>query len=236
VKTLYLIQCENYPIFQQLQLEEALLRTDSRNFCLMNQGSSKAIVLGISCKPALHVNQALAVKDHIPIIQRFSGGGSVVVDSKTFFATYIFNKEDHPAKPFPEPILQWTGSIYEKALEIKNFSVRENDYVIENTKCGGNAQYIQKNRWLHHTTFLWDYEDENMNYLLHPPKIPTYRKDRSHTDFLCRIKDFHPNREDLPKQIEEELKNHFQIKKISINDVLDTLKIDHRKSTRLIDL
>ena len=35
---------------------------------------------------------------------------------------------------------------------------------------GGNAQAITKGRWLHHTSFLWAFEPENMRYLRMPDK------------------------------------------------------------------
>lgn len=35
---------------------------------------------------------------------------------------------------------------------------------------GGNAQAITKGRWLHHTSFLWDFDPTNMLYLQMPEK------------------------------------------------------------------
>ena len=49
------------------------------------------------------------------------------------------------------------------------------DYVFGDRKIGGNAQSITKSRWLHHTSFLWDYDPEDMKYLKHPPRTPKYR-------------------------------------------------------------
>lgn len=45
-------------------------------------------------------------------------------------------------------------------------------------KFGGNAQTISKNRFLHHTSFLWDFDSRNMELLAHPPKAPKYREVR----------------------------------------------------------
>lgn len=49
------------------------------------------------------------------------------------------------------------------------------DYVFDDRKFGGNAQSITKHRWIHHTSFLWDYEVKNMSYLKLPAKAPEYR-------------------------------------------------------------
>ena len=50
------------------------------------------------------------------------------------------------------------------------------DYVFQQRKFGGNAQAITGKRWLHHTSFLWDYRPEAMALLQHPPKAPEYRE------------------------------------------------------------
>lgn len=44
-----LLRLRGLPILQQLRLEEALLRADSGNWCILNDGSATAsVVLGIS--------------------------------------------------------------------------------------------------------------------------------------------------------------------------------------------
>ena len=179
-----LLHLKNYPILKQLQLEEALLKADSRNFCIINEGSPPAIVMGISGK----VEEIIDSKKHaqwgIPLIKRFSGGGTVVVDEETLFVSFLCQKELHEFAPYPEPIMRWTEGIYKEAFGLEAFHLRENDYVIGERKCGGNAQYLRKERWLHHTTFLWDYNPALMNLLLHPKKTPKYREGRGHEAFL----------------------------------------------------
>ena len=41
---------KNVPVWQQLAIEEALLRADDENWCVINEGSAPAIVFGISGK------------------------------------------------------------------------------------------------------------------------------------------------------------------------------------------
>ncbi|KAL7558928.1 hypothetical protein ACA910_015504 [Epithemia clementina (nom. ined.)] len=78
--------------------------------------------------------------------------------------------------------------------QMPKFSLRENDYVLdEHWKMGGNAQSITKQGWLHHTSFLWDYQEYNMQYLTLPHKRPTYRQDRSHSDFLIKLCQAYPH-------------------------------------------
>ena len=49
------------------------------------------------------------------------------------------------------------------------------DYAFGQRKFGGNAQAITKQRWLHHTSLLWDFDPARMQLLKHPSKIPEYR-------------------------------------------------------------
>ncbi|MBS0624751.1 MAG: lipoate--protein ligase family protein [Verrucomicrobia bacterium] len=212
---LYFLHLQNVPIFEQLQIEEALLRADTRNFCIVNSGSPRAIVMGISGKPdeLLHVERVRQAQ--IPVIKRYSGGGTVIVDEETLFISFLFAKETIDVAPFPEPLLRWSGELYAKSWNIPEFHLRENDYVIGQKKCGGNAQYIRKDRWLHHTSFLWDYRESNMEYLQLPPKRPQYRLDRAHSDFLCRLKDFAPSPQTLIGQLKTELVKRLYIQEIT---------------------
>ncbi len=224
-----LLTFKHLPIFQQLQLEESLLRANDENWVIINQGSPKAIVLGISANAEEVVNLPLATKDKIPLIKRFSGGGTVFVDEDTLFVTFIFQKKSHSFEPFPKSILDWVGSLFKQTLSLPHFSIKENDFALGEKKVGGNAQYIKKERWLHHTSFLWDFKKEHMNYLLHPPKEPSYRQKRSHLDFLTTLSPL------ISKDLFEErlistLSSHFPL---SLNPPLPHFS-DHRKTTLLL--
>ena len=53
------------------------------------------------------------------------------------------------------------------------------DYTFGQRKFGGNAQAITKQRWLHHTSLLWDFQPGNMALLKHPARVPNYRAVRA---------------------------------------------------------
>ena len=230
---LHWIHLKNWPILKQLELEEALLRTSNENFCIVNQGSEKTIVMGISAEMETLIDVEKAKKEKIPILKRFSGGGTVIVDENTLFVTLIMKSEAVPIQPFPEPILQWTEKLYQKSWKIPHFHLRENDYCIEDKKCGGNAQYIRKGRWLHHTSFLWDYCPNNMELLFLPPKRPHYRKDRLHHDFLTKLKDHVPEQVHLLERLKMSLfKESFQI--LETDPLSLDLSKEHRRSLKQI--
>lgn len=221
------------PIFDQLRLEEALLRADDRSFCLVNIGSPRAIVMGISGEVEKLLDLPTVRERRIPVIKRFSGGGTVIVDEDTLFVTFIIAKEHLDLAPFPEPILRWSAHLYASAWKIPGFQLRENDYCIGEKKCGGNAQYMRKDRWIHHTSFLWDYKPSNMEALLLPSKRPAYRKDRSHKDFLCRLREYGENPKTRINQLKNELVKHFDIHDFDLKTLQEK---PHRQATQMIDL
>lgn len=232
---IHLLTLKNHSIHNQLLLEEALLRTTDKNWCILNEGSPKSIVMGISGKPHELVNLDKLKTAPVPLLKRYSGGGTVIVDSNTLFVSFIFQKEVHSFPCYPEPILRWSEAFYQEALSIPTFHLKENDYVIGDRKCAGNAQYIKKNRFVHHTTFLWDFTEESMHYLLYPPKTPQYRSERSHQDFLCRLNEHLPTTETFFSGVQTALQNRYFVETVTLDAISPTLNRDHRKTTAQID-
>lgn len=143
---------------------------------------------------------------------------------------------DGLCKPYPRDIMKWTAeAIFAPTFDRLNadqnnphnsknnhrnlpiFSLQEDDYVLtlgdhtngETRKMGGNAQAIKgKQGWLHHTSFLWDYEDANMErYLKLPENRPDYRTDRSHREFLVKLKEHYGSSGEGPSVFIEAMKN-----------------------------
>ncbi|XP_073121616.1 uncharacterized protein [Henckelia pumila] len=188
-----LLRLNGMPILEQLHLEERLLRTTSQNWCLINDGTTHpTIVMGVSGKPVELLDTESVLRDEIPVIRRYTGGGTVIVDHGTIFVTFICNKDAISGlQSYPQPIMSWSSLLYKEVFQgIGDFTLRENDYVLGNRKFGGNAQSITKDRWVHHTSFLWDYEMNRMDYLKLPKRAPQYRQARDHLEFICRMKDY----------------------------------------------
>lgn len=229
-----ILHLKNTPIFKQLQIEEALLRADDTDYCIINEGSPPAIVMGISGKAEELIDHAKLSAAPIPVIRRFSGGGTVVVDTDTLFITFLCQSERHPFAPYPSHIMKWTEGIYKQAFQLPEFHLRENDYVIGERKCGGNAQYLRTGRWLHHTTFLWNYRKELMDLLLHPKKSPAYRQERNHDAFLTCLADHLPCKTAFIEAVKQTLSQHFPTQFIELEDVIPFLEKPHRQSTTLL--
>ncbi len=128
------------------------------------------------------------------------------------------------------------------------FNLREVDYCLGDLKFGGNAQgklpptchrfgrraqqlvasatvanvcsctAISKNRWVHHTSFLWDWEQDRMDCLTLPPSMPEYRGGRNHEDFLTRLKEHLPSRSALSDAVPAALHQVFDVQDASWAD------------------
>lgn len=210
-------------------MEEALLRTHEDNWVILNEGSPPAVVMGLSTHPSSVIEEEAYKKNPVPIIRRYSGGGTVVVDDSTLFVSFIF-RHDFGFDPYPANIMEWTAKLYEPHLP---FTLQENDYTLGNLKVGGNAQYIRKNRWSHHTTFLWDYDPSLMSLLKHPPKMPAYREDRPHSDFITTLKN-HLSKEKFFTAVENALSSFGTLEFVPF-EALPPFP-HHRKSTTLLKM
>lgn len=225
------LSLKGMPIFDQLQIEEALLRTNDENWCLLNYGSPPAIVLGISAKVPTVVDNTIYQLKPVPVIRRFTGGGTVFIDENTIFVTFILNQ-----RSFPDKVLQWSQDFYKPVFGSIPFQLRENDYVIGEKKIGGNAQYFQKSRFLHHTSFLYDYAPENMKYLLFPPKTPKYREGRDHTNFLTNLAPYFSKKDDFVSKVLFHLSKTFIVENFNVSNINVNLQSAHRKTTNFIKI
>lgn len=221
-------------IYEQLMIEEALLRTSNENWCLVNRGSAPTIVLGISGKvdELVHVDAAEAAG--VPLLKRFSGGGTVVVDENTLFVSFIGNHELLPCTPFPKPIMLWSEAIYRSFLGDKGFSLRCHDYALGERKIGGNAQSLTRNRFVHHTTFLWDYLPERMALLKQPKNQPAYREGRDHDDFVTTLSTVLSKPSDLFDGLHVALEERFSVRDVDKIDFERLQALPHRKATKYI--
>jgi lipoate-protein ligase A len=218
------LRLRNVPLLRQLRLEEALFRSPGAGTWVVtnafgsagyddegegdtadgDQRHAHAIAMGISGKPELLLNEERVREARVPIIRRFTGGGTVVLDRGSLMVSLVSDMSDLPGvAPFPNELMAWTaGEIYAPLLaphvdggaHAARFGLREQDYCLGERKCGGNAQAISGGRWVHHTSFLWDFEEETMGLLKLPAKRPAYRGERAHADFLVGLSSVLPDR------------------------------------------
>ena len=158
--------------------------------------------------------------------------------------------------------MEWSGTFYGKAVEgmfssppgaktsaplrrdKDDFSLRENDYVFGEKKFGGNAQSISKSRFIHHTSFLYDYDKALMDLLKSPKKQPEYRENRTHDDFVATLKSKYTEigkeeesedkrRELLLGAVYESLREHrdFEVRSVSF-DAAENVLLDYNENVK----
>eukprot|EP00002_Diphylleia_rotans_P000779 TRINITY_DN10409_c0_g1_i1.p1 TRINITY_DN10409_c0_g1~~TRINITY_DN10409_c0_g1_i1.p1 ORF type:complete len:269 (-),score=39.92 TRINITY_DN10409_c0_g1_i1:88-894(-) len=257
--TLHVVRLSGADIMRQLRLEEALLRTDTRNVLLLSRNlPARSVVVGIGGRVSQVAHSHHCKADSVPLIRRFTGGGTVLLDSRSWLVSLIANRADTPSVlPDPAAIMRFTANqIYAPVFnpllkhdrptlpdspdEKVGFGLQQHDYCIGLHKIGGNAQYLTHKRWLHHTSFLWDYDADLMNrYLKMPPldKRPAYRRDRPHQEFLVRMKDyFSTDLDGLTNALLAHLQtNFFDLEFIDEEDLYPVLNRPHHTSTRYIE-
>jgi lipoate-protein ligase A len=218
------VRTKGMPILKQLHLEEILLRRTPQNWLILNkQMPGLSIVLGFSGKVSelVDVDRVHNSEEEVELIRRYTGGGTVIVDERTIFTSFIMNAADVPTcKPFPRDIMSWSRSVFAPVFDgLRSeavFDLRENDYILNNVKIGGNAQTIIKDRWVHHTSFLWDYLPRNMQYLHMPKKQPEYRLNRSHEEFLDKIMRHLETPEDFEERLLRAVGSAYEVREVGI--------------------
>ncbi|GMH87534.1 hypothetical protein TrVE_jg9509 [Triparma verrucosa] len=205
-------------LYGRLCLEEYILRNPNlypHSYLLLSRhpppsltsavtpGKPRTMVLGIGGKLNQHLSPSAS---NITCLKRFTGGGTVITDSKTLFLTFIcrptfqhYNETQGNIQVGtlgPREIMSWSGSLLSSYISPllsggMTFLSKENDYVLSNDmKVGGNAQAITKGGFCHHTSLLWTFDDNNMEVLREPEKRPEYRKKRKHGEFITRLEEY----------------------------------------------
>lgn len=121
-QTIHVLRLPRLPTLRMLHIEEILLRHDplKRNFLLLNHVLPKddAVVLGISGKPEKLVHIENTNHDGVPMVKRYTGGGTVYVDDKVRFVSFIMNKASLPnVNPYPHDIMKWTEKVYRTVFQ-----------------------------------------------------------------------------------------------------------------------
>jgi lipoate-protein ligase A len=113
MRSIKYVNLKGIHIFDQLRYEEILYRHSKSNWFLWNYGPVQpAIVLGYSGKILELVNVNEARRDQIPLIRRYTGGGTVIVDQSTLFSSFIMNSADAGTPPYPRNIMTWSEGVY----------------------------------------------------------------------------------------------------------------------------
>jgi lipoate-protein ligase A len=162
------------------------------------------VVLGYANKILSEVDTSACERHGIPVLRRFSGGGTVLQgpgclnyslilpngydDRDTIRGSYSFVLERHQ---------QCIEELLRIPVEIEGIS----DLAVNGRKFSGNSQNRKRHFVLVHGTFLLDLDLALVEtYLRMPSKQPQYRESRTHKDFLRNI---HLEKGDVCKRLKD---------------------------------
>lgn len=183
--------------------------------------SKHFVVLGYSNSLKSEVKISACRKDHIPVLRRASGGGTVLQGSGCFNYTLILNISRHKdlsGISFTNAYIMKKHAdalsrILRKQTEFKGSS----DLALNNLKFSGNAQRRKKYFLLFHGTILNHFNLTLISkYLKMPSKQPDYRLNRRHEDFIANI---HVPSEKLKILFKKVWKAKAEIKEVPLDNV-----------------
>ena len=153
--------------------------------------TDEAVVLGLSQEEEKYVDKAAAEKDGVPVLRRFSGGGTVFLHKGCLVYTIVTNL----APPFRRfDVMGAYKTAFAPLIEAfrKQGLVLEFhepcDLAISGRKIAGNAQSQRSGALLIHGSFLIEPDLSRIKrYLKEPDVRPDYRAERSHEDFLLPL-------------------------------------------------
>lgn len=144
--------------YYNLAAEEYLVKNSNDEIFMLWQNDN-TIVIGRNQNTLSEINYDYVKENNINVVRRMSGGGAVFHDIGNINFTFILNSEGDFSnyEKFTNPIIEFL-----KTLGVEAALSGRNDLVIGDKKISGNAQYMYKNRILHHGTLLYSAEGNKL--------------------------------------------------------------------------
>jgi lipoate-protein ligase A len=179
---------------ENLALDEALLlETAAGGPAVLRfwHWPSYAVVVGAGGKLSAEVHLEQCAADGVPVARRSSGGGTVLLGPGCLLYSLVLPMAAHPALSDLNASYRHIMGRLAAALAVEVDGVAWNgisDLVCGDRKFSGNAQQRKRGHLLHHGTLLYAFDLPMIDrYVRHPPRMPDYRRDRPHSDFVINI-------------------------------------------------
>ena len=155
------------------------------------ESSAPFIVLGRIGKAREDLKTEEVRKDHVAVLRRSSGGGTVVQGQGCFNYSFVLSKEQNPLvadlrKSYQFILNKVIDCLNRLGVQSKFCPVSDIAMMENNKKISGNAQKRSKTYILHHGTILYDFDLKQIERYLNMPKdVPQYRNGRGHLEFVA---------------------------------------------------
>jgi lipoate-protein ligase A len=179
-------------LIENLALDEALLldaEAGAGDVLRFWEWPDPAVVLGAGGQRHAEVDVARCRHDGVPIVRRASGGGTVLLGRGCLLYSLVLSMVDRPEVADLRASYRAIGERMKVAFaEVGSEVDGQSDLVIAGRKFSGNAQQRKRTHILHHGTILYDFDLSRIgDYLRHPPRMPDYRRDRPHLEFVTNV-------------------------------------------------
>ena len=171
----------------------ALAEKNNEEYLRFWEAASYFVVLGRIGKEAEDTHTSFIKADHVPVLRRSSGGGTVLQGKGCLNYTLILSKEKTPQvydlqKSYAYILGKIVMALSYLNIRAKFFPISDIALVEGRKKISGNAQKRGRRFILHHGTLLYDFDLKKIEkYLAMPKDIPEYRAERKHLDFVANI-------------------------------------------------
>ena len=182
---------------ENLALDEALLETaessgQPREVLRIWESPDPLVVIGRASRIREEVNVSACKEAGVPILRRHSGGSTIVAGPGCLMYAVVLSYELRPelqAIDQAHRFVLGTISSGMNSLHPQIAMAGTSDLTIGGqTKFSGNALRCCRTHLLYHGTLLYDFDLELIGrLLLHPPRQPDYRQQRSHRDFVDNL-------------------------------------------------
>ena len=167
---LILINSNSLDIYKNFEKEREILKMcDDDTFVLRFWRNNPCVVIGKFQKEEYEVNIDYIKSKNIPIIRRFTGGGTVYHDEGTLNISFCKNKNLYI---FSKYFYEEGRGITEIILEsIKSFGINayigvRNSIFVEEKKVLGSAMAIKGNAFLYHASILVNADIETLRSVI----------------------------------------------------------------------
>lgn len=146
-----------------LAMEEYFLKQEEE-FVLLWQ-NDKSVIVGRNQNTLAEIDAEYVKQKGIVVARRMSGGGAVFHDLGNLNYTFLSNREGEDFGDyarFTKPIVD----MMQQKLGLHASLSGRNDLLLDGKKFSGNAQYVWKNRILHHGTLLFSSVMEDLSSAL----------------------------------------------------------------------
>jgi lipoate-protein ligase A len=157
------------------------------------ESSSYFVVLGRTCKDDVDVDLEACSKGGISVLRRSSGGGTVLQGPGCLNFSLVLSKSRHHdlisiTKSYEFILFRVLSALNSCGVQAEFRPVCDLVLSANEKKFSGNAQRRGREYILHHGTILYGFDLPLISrYLKMPPRMPEYRRSRSHAEFITNV-------------------------------------------------